>query len=195
MKIYRYIIPLFLFFSGVSEANQPDVFLKETVDKISHFITENKEMLENDEQYLKEKVNELVMPVLDIGLMSKIVLGKRNWIAANLKQQEAFESAFKDLLIRTYMKSLTEFDGEKIKFLPYKPGKKKNLAKIKSLYLIDGGDIPVDYRLKVNSNNEWKVYDIVFDGVSLLKNYRTDFQEHIQNNGINSLIAELSEDK
>ena len=192
MKIYRYIIPLFLFFSGVSEANQPDVFLKETVDKISHFITENKEMLENDEQYLKEKVNELVMPVLDIGLMSKIVLGKRNWIAANLKQQEAFESAFKDLLIRTYMKSLTEFDGEKIKFLPYKPGKKKNLAKIKSLYLIDGGDIPVDYRLKVNSNNEWKVYDIVFDGVSLLKNYRTDFQEHIKNKGLDSLISELN---
>ena len=74
----------------------------------------------------------------------------------------------------TYMKSITAFDGEKVEFLPYKPGKKENIAFVKSIYLIPGGDIAVDYRL-IRKDQNWKVYDIIFDGISLMKNYRADF--------------------
>ena len=82
-----------------------------------------------------------------------------------------------------------------MKFMPFKEGKRPNIARVNSIYLLSEGELPVSYRLKFTESDGWKVFDIIIDGISLLKNYRTDFQDHIQNNGINSLIAELSVDK
>ena len=58
------------------------------------------------------------------------------------------------------------------------PGERDNIAYVKSKYLIPGGDIDVHYRL-IKNNSGWKVYDIIFDGISLMKNYRVDFREHV----------------
>ena len=71
-------------------------------------------------------------------------------------------------------------NGEKIKFLPYVTGKRLDVAKVKSIYVMNDGDLPVNYRLKKNDNGDWKVFDIIIDGISLLKNYRTDFQNHVK---------------
>ena len=191
-KIYKYIIIFFLVFPLMAQASEkPDIFLKRTVDEVTVFIDKNRAMLESDENYLKEKVNELIMPKFNIILMAKIVLGKKNWLAATDVKKEEFQDTFKDLLIKTYMRSILEYNGDKIKFLPFKPGKRPTVARVKSIYIMPGDDMPVDYRLKLNEKDKWKVFDVIFDGVSLLKNYRVDFQEHIKNEGLNSLIAAL----
>lgn len=191
-KIYKYIIVFFLVFPLMAQASEkPDIFLKRTIDEVTVFIDNNRTMLESDESYLKEKVNEIIMPKFNIILMAKIVLGKKNWLAATDAKKEEFQDTFKDLLIKTYMRSILEYDGDKIIFMPFKPGKRPTVAKVKSVYILPGDDMPVDYRLKLNEKDEWKVFDVVFDGVSLLKNYRVDFQEHIRNEGLDSLIAAL----
>mgnify|MGYP006176098449 FL=1 len=195
MKIIKYIITIFLFFSITAYAeDSPDLFLKKSVREVAQFISENKETLENDESFLQAKVDELIIPKLDIQLMSKIVLGKKIWLSINSYQKDKFILAFRGLMVRTYMKSLTAFDGEKIKFEPYTKGKRPDVAQVKSSYLLSEGSISVNYRLKMNKLNEWKVFDISIDGISLLRNYRSDFQNHIEINGINSLISDL-EDK
>ena len=192
MKIIKYIITIFILFSPFAFASDgPDVFLKNSVKEISAFISDNKEILDTNENYLKSKVDELVVPKLDIELMSKLVLGKKNWISMNKLYQKRFQLAFRGLMVRTYMKSLTSFDGEKIKFLPYKKGKRMDIARVKSVYLLREGELNVNYSLKMNRSGSWKVYDINIDGISLLKNYRSDFKSHIQRNGIDSLIEEL----
>ena len=196
MKRFTHIITLFFLLSPALLAKESaHTFVIKTVEEISAFITENKTMLENDEEYLRVKVDELVIPKLNISLMSKIVLGRDNWTSSNDYQKREFQKAFRSLMVRTYMKSLTTFDGEKMKFMPFKEGKRPNIARVNSIYLLSEGELPVSYRLKFTESNGWKVFDIIIDGISLLKNYRTDFQEHIQNNGMNSLIAELSVDK
>jgi len=196
MKRFTYIITLFFLLSSALFAKESaDTFLIKTVEEISSFITENKAMLENDEGYLRTKVDELVIPKLNISLMAKIVLGRDNWTSSNDYQKREFQKAFRSLMVRTYMKSLTSFDGEKIKFMPFKVGKRPNIARVNSIYLLSDGELPVSYRLKFTEPDGWKVFDIIIDGISLLKNYRTDFQEHIQSNGINSLIAELNKDE
>ena len=192
MKILKYIIAIFILFSSYSFASEgPDVFLKNSVKEISEFISENKDSLDSDENYLRTKVDELVIPKLDIELMSKIVLGKKNWTSMNPILRMKFQQAFRSLMVKTYMKSLTSFDGEKIKFLPYKKGKRLDVARVKSVYLLNEGELSVNYSLKLNKSAEWKVYDINIDGISLIKNYRSDFKSHIERDGINSLIEEL----
>lgn len=196
MKRFTYIITLFFLLSSALLAKESaNTFLIKTVEEISTFITENKTMLENNEEYLRTKVDELVIPKLNIILMSKIVLGRDNWTSSNDYQKREFQKAFRSLMVRTYMKSLTTFDGEKIKYMPFKAGKRPDIARVNTIYLLSDGELPVSYRLKFIESDGWKVFDIIIDGVSLLKNYRTDFQEHIQNNGINSLIAALNGDE
>ena len=173
-------------------SNTPDGFLKDSVQEISLLVSKYKDRFETDEEFLRDKMNSSVMPKLDIKLMSKIILGKKIWTEMSESQKDDFVEAFKYRMTSTYMKSITAFDGEKVVFLPYEPGKRENIAYVKSKYLIPGGDIAVDYRL-IKKSEEWKVYDIIFDGISLMKNYRADFREHVSQNGIESLITSLRE--
>ena len=187
------ILLVFLLTANIAfPSNSPDGFLKDSVEEISSLVTKYKDRFETDEEFLRDKMNSIVMPKLDIKLMSKIILGKKIWTDLSISQKDDFVEAFKYRMTSTYMKSITAFDGEKVVFLPYEPGKRENIAYVKSKYLIPGGDIAVDYRL-IRKSNEWKVYDIIFDGISLMKNYRADFREHVSQSGIDSLITSLRE--
>ena len=195
MKIFKHIIGFLLILPLItfgSTATTPDGFLKDSVREVSLFIADNKEQLDTDDTFLRDKMNDIVIPKLDIVFMSKLILGKKNWVSSSSNQKEQFQEAFKGLMVRTYMKSLSAFDGEKIKFLPYIPGKRANIAKVKSIYLLSEGELPVSYRLILNDSKGWRVFDIIIDGVSLLKNYRSDFRSHIESHGIDSLINELN---
>ena len=187
------ILLVFLLTSNIAfSSDTPDGFLKDSVQEISTLVSEYKDRFETDEEFLRDKMNSSVMPKLDIKLMSKIILGKKIWTEMSESQKDDFVEAFQYRMTSTYMKSITAFDGEKVVFLPYEPGKRENIAYVKSKYLIPGGDIAVDYRL-IKKSEEWKVYDIIFDGISLMKNYRADFREHVSQNGIESLIISLRE--
>ena len=195
MKIFKHIIGFLLILPLItfgSTATTPDGFLKNSVREVSLFIADNKEQLDTDDTFLRDKMNDIVIPKLDIVFMSKLILGKKNWVSSSSNQKEQFQEAFKGLMVRTYMKSLSAFDGEKIKFLPYIPGKRANIAKVKSIYLLSEGELPVSYRLMLNDSKGWRVFDIIIDGVSLLKNYRSDFRSHIESHGIDSLVNELN---
>ena len=173
-----------------TEGEGPDDFLKKSVQEVSALVSEHKERFEEDEDFLRSKMNSIVMPKLDITLMSKIILGKGIWSGMTPQQKTGFVQAFKYRMTSTYMKSITAFDGEKIEFLPYVPGKKDRIALVKSKYLISAGNIDVNYRL-IKNKDGWRVYDIIFEGISLMKNYRVDFREHVNKNGIDSLIESL----
>tara|TARA_Y100000768_G_C23969131_1_gene679544 strand:+ start:1685 stop:2266 length:582 start_codon:yes stop_codon:yes gene_type:complete len=190
IKNLSVLIPILLFCVTAHSSERPDDFLRESVKEVSSLVAENKARFESDEQFLRTKMNEVVMPKLDITLMSKIILGKKTWTAMSTQQQNNFVDAFKYKMTSTYMKSITAFDGENIEFLPYKPGKRENLAFVKSKYILASGDIEVNYRL-MKKKEGWKVYDIIFDGISLMKNYRADFRDHVEKNGIQSLIDSL----
>ena len=187
------ILLAFLLTTNIAfSSDTPDGFLKDSVQEISLLVSKYKDRFETDEEFLRDKMNSSVMPKLDIKLMSKIILGKKIWTEMSDSQKDDFVEAFQYRMTSTYMKSITAFDGEKVVFLPYEPGKRENIAYVKSKYLIPGGDIAVDYRL-IKKSEEWKVYDIIFDGISLMKNYRADFREHVSQNGVESLITSLKE--
>ena len=192
IKKFSLLVVFLLTTISAYSSERPDDFLKESVKEVSLLVSKNKERFEKDENFLRMKMNEVVMPKLDITLMSKIILGKNIWTKMTSVEQANFVEAFKYKMTSTYMKSITAFDGEKIEFLPYKPGKKANLAFVKSKYIMTSGDIEVSYRL-MRKNQGWKVYDIIFDGISLMKNYRADFREHVDKNGVQSLINNLKQ--
>jgi len=175
-----------------SAANtRPDELIKTTSEKVLSALEKNKEKYDQQPEELHSLVKDIILPHLDFRAMSKLALGK-NWRKANDAQQERFVDAFKSMLIRTYSKSLTEYAGQAIKFLPYRPpAEGKRIVKVKTIISQDNGpDIPIDYSLRIK-NDIWKVYDIKIDGISLVTNYRNSFASDINRVGIDGLIDKL----
>jgi len=169
----------------------PAELIKQTSEKVLSALDENKEKYKEQPEEIFKLVNDIILPHLDFRAMSKLALGK-NWRKANHEQQHRFVNAFKTMLIRTYSKSLTEYAGQEIKFLPYHPpAAGKRTTKVKTV--IDQGagpDIPITYSLRIK-NDIWKVYDIKIDGISLVTNYRNSFASDIRKVGIDGLIEQL----
>jgi phospholipid transport system substrate-binding protein len=122
--------------------------------------------------------------------MAKLALGK-NWRNATNEQKIAFVDEFRDLLIRTYSKSLQEFRDQTITFFPVDIASNEEKAIVKSEILQSGGPtIPVAYRVRIKDNS-WKVYDISIDGVSLVTSYRGTFTQEVRKSGIDGLLLLL----
>ena len=101
----------FLLITNIAFSNDtPDGFLKDSVEEISLLVTKYKDRFETDEEFLRGKMNSVVMPKLDIILMSKIILGKKIWTDLSTSQKDDFVEAFQYRMTSTYMKSITAFD-------------------------------------------------------------------------------------
>lgn len=181
-----------LFVSSVAASEGgPDELIKTTSEKVLKILEDNKAVYEKDPDQIYVLVNDIILPHLDFVAMSKLALGA-NWRKANKEQQQQFVDAFKSMLIRTYSKSLTEYTGQKIEFLPYRPpAEGKITVTVKTEIKQDNGpSIPIDYRLRIK-DDIWKVYDIKIDGISLVTNYRNSFASDIRKVGMDGLITKL----
>lgn len=177
--------------SSIAANMQPDELIKTTSEKVLSALEKNKEKYAKQPEQLTALVNDIILPHMDFLAMSRLALGK-NWRSANEAQQGRFVEAFKSMLIRTYSKSLTEYAGQEIKFLPYRgPEDGKSTVTIKTVISQNNGpEIPIDYSMRIK-DDIWKVYDIKIDGISLVTNYRSSFSADINRVGMDGLIEKL----
>ncbi|RRQ22238.1 MlaC/ttg2D family ABC transporter substrate-binding protein [Thiohalobacter thiocyanaticus] len=151
--------------------------------------------LRGNEELSREQINRLIesviLPRVDFEAFSRLTLA-RHWRQASDEQRQAFTREFRELLIRTYATSLAEYSGEKIEYLKERMEEDDRALVNTRIVRPDGPAIPVDYRLRLN-DDKWQVYDIVIDGVSLIINYRSSFQQTIRQQGLDALIRQLSE--
>lgn len=168
----------------------PDELVRTTSDKVLEAIKQNREQLKTDPQLVYRIVDELVLPHFDFEAMSKLVLGA-NWRRATPAQRAAFTQEFRTLLVRTYAKSLAEYDEQGIRYLPLRPDADPNEATVRTeIQPKTGPSIPVDYRLR-KTGDSWKVFDVSIDAVSLVTNYRTTFAQDVQRIGMDGLITQI----
>jgi len=164
-----------------------------TADAVLERVTTEREALDADPGKIYGLVNEVVIPHFDFISMSKWVLGKTSWRGASEGQREQFIGEFRTLLVRTYAKALLEYSNEAIEYLPTEDNPNSNLVVVKTKINQAGAKaVPIDYRMHV-SGGEWKVVDIVVDGVSLVSTYRGSFASQIKKGGLDSLISKLSQ--
>ncbi len=164
-----------------------------TADAVLARLTTEREALDADPTKIYGLVNEIVIPHFDFISMSKWVLGKKSWRGASEDQREKFVSEFRTLLIRTYAKALLEYSDETIEYLPVEKNPDSSLIVVKTRINQAGSTaVPIDYRMHV-SGGEWKVVDLVVDGVSLISTYRGSFASEIRKNGLEALISKLAQ--
>jgi phospholipid transport system substrate-binding protein len=122
--------------------------------------------------------------------MTQLALG-RDGRQASPEQMKVLVEEFRDLLVRTYSKALTEFRDQQISFKPFKMEAADTDVKVRTEIKQSGGKgIPLDYYLEKTAAG-WKVYDLEVAGASLVTNYRSTFAQEIRANGVDGLIRSL----
>jgi phospholipid transport system substrate-binding protein len=117
----------------------------------------------------------------------------RNWNGLTDEQKKAFTEEFKQHLSVTYGKNVESYNNEKVQIVGDRDeGRGDWAVQTKILRPQGGGDILVDYRLR-QVNGEWKVIDLVIERVSLVSNFRSQFQDVMANGGIDRLLKLLHE--
>ena len=138
----------------------------------------------------KEKLRAIFDNIFDYVGLSKRTLG-RNWKKLDTKQRDEFIKLYRKLLDGVYMGRLLAYKDEKVIF-----SKESMISEKKAEVFsnIDSGNkqIPINYRL-VLKENQWKVYDIIIEGVSLVKNYRSQFNSILAKNEPEKLLKILRE--
>lgn len=134
-------------------------------------------------------VNGVIDPHTDFDKIAPLVLGK-HWKAATADEQERFKHEFQTLIVRTYSRAFVEYNDWTIRFIPLEMSNDATKVIVKTEVLQPGRQpVDVNYRMFLN-NGEWKVYDIMIDGVSLVTNYRSTFNDEIQNKGSLSAVID-----
>lgn len=171
----------------------PEALVKQTTHDVLEVLEKHKEEIHSDPTKVAGYVRDLVIPHFDFALMSRFVLA-RAWQSASEDQRKAFTKEFKQLLIRTYGKSLAEYSGQKVNFPPMQSDPSRGRVTVPTeVEQQDGPTIPIDYSLYKTDSGEWKVFDVVIDGVSLVQNYRSSFASKIDRSGMDALIKQLRE--
>jgi phospholipid transport system substrate-binding protein len=184
----------FLSFTATAEdIPEPQPLVEAAIDEVLVALEKNEQEFAADSSKLYNLVQDKLIAHFDFNKMSKLALGK-NWREASDDQRTRFTEQFRLLLVRTYSTALSEYSGQAIHFLPFKGDiSKKKVKVVMEIEQSGGPSIPMTLSLFFNKQNEWKVYDVNVDGISLVTNYRSSFANEIRKDGMDKLIDRLAE--
>jgi len=172
--------------------NGPMELVKQTSVKMLDAIKKDRDAIDKDKNRLFELVEQIVLPHFDFERMSKLVLGKY-WNRASDQQRRDFTAEFRFLLVRTYATAMLEYTDQKITYEPLRAEPGATEVVVQTEVDQNGGfPVPIDYKMFKNDQGQWKVYEVVIDGVGLVINYRSSFSTEIRGKGgIDGLIKTL----
>lgn len=169
----------------------PDELVMGTAQEVMQIIKADKGVVA-DKNKLYQLVDAKVLPHFDFNRMTQLAMG-RNWKNSSDAQKETLLKEFRQLLVRTYSTSLSQFKNQTIDFKPTKVTDADTEVTVKTLVNQPGGSpVPIDYSMQKSASG-WKVYDVTVEGVSLVTNYRGEFNEQIRAAGIDGLLKTLSD--
>jgi phospholipid transport system substrate-binding protein len=180
------------FVSGAAFAQEaPDALVQRVTDDVLEIIRKDKDIQNGDTHKVIELVDKKVLPNFNFTHMTALALGKE-WRKATPQQQQQLTAEFKTLLVRTYSNALTGYKNQKVVYKPFKMAPTDTDVLVRTEVHQPGGKpVQLDYSLeKIDAN--WKVYDVVVAGISLVTNYRDQFGQEVRNGGIDGLIASIS---
>lgn len=191
--VWLVVMLLLLFGQAVSAAEPADV-LKAPMDEALALLRDPQYKVDDPEKKAvqREKFWSLVAPVFDFDELSKRTLA-RNWAKFSDAQQAEFAQVFSELLGNIYVDRIQGgYSDETIEFGDQILHDSRPLAVVKTFIVSARNRIPVDYSL-IQKGETWRVYDVKVEGVSLVKNYRSQFKEILSKESPDALIERLKQ--
>ena len=195
-KIYGFlaaILPMIILGSVNSYADKktPEDIILNAANNLFSDVEKNKKVYENDITAFYTRVDEILTPIIDFEILIKSIIGKKNYQETSVEQKNRFKIALKNQLIRIYAKTIVEYSKSKITIIS--SSETKGFYLVKTELSIGKGKpaFQVIYVMKKSSDKQWKIVEVVANGLRLVKSLRKSLLPEIQENGIESVINRL----
>jgi phospholipid transport system substrate-binding protein len=169
-------------------AGPPSDQLKSQIDRVLKTLDDPELKKEGRGKERRTAVRKIANDIFDFNETARRSLG-RHWQARTPAERDEFVQLFSDLLERSYISKVELYGGEKIQYVGDTID--SDQAKVQTKLLTKGGsDIPIEYRMS-RKGDRWLVYDVIIEGVSLVANYRTQFNKIIQTSSYQELVKKM----
>lgn len=171
---------------------KPDELVKAVTEDVIAAVKSDKQLAAGDKEKMLKLAEEKVLPHIDFQEAARLAVG-RAWAQASKEQQERIVTEFRRMLVRTYSNAISRYEGQTMKVLParYKP--EDTDVTVRNQY-VRPGQTPLQVEYSMHKTDDgWKIYDIVVEGVSLVITYRSEFAAVVKQQGIEGLIKRLGE--
>lgn len=169
----------------------PDALIKRVSTEVLDAIKADKATQAGDTSRVLALVDTKVMPNVNFTRMTASAVG-RNWRQATPAQKTRLQEEFKTLLIRTYSGALSQVKDQSLNVKPLRAAPTDTDVTVRTEVVGRGDPVQLDYRMEKTPTG-WKIYDLNVLGVWLVETYRTQFAQEINANGIDGLIASMSQ--
>ncbi len=192
MEIKKIVIPVVLLFLMVAAplSATPSVTaeVKGVVDEVLRIVSDKEMKKPQNEQKRRDALKKAISVIFDYGEMAKRSMG-RHWKERSPAEKKELVQLYETLLENSYANKIESYNQEKIVYL--KETVEGEYAEVRSKVITAKRDeYSLDYRL-MNEKGRWMIYDVVIEGVSLVSNYRTQFNNIIQRDGYGELVKKL----
>lgn len=191
IKVVNGVAGLLLLLGGV--AVQPAVAggateaMKHTIDEVLTTIQDKELKQPGRAEERRQRLEQIVGARFDYQEMSRRSLGAP-WNTLPDKDKQEFVALFQTLLTNSYADKIESYSGEGVKYINERT--ENDYAEVRTKVLTGKVEIPLDYRL-LNKGGDWRVYDVVVDGVSLVNNYRGQFSKILRSSTYADLVDQL----
>jgi phospholipid transport system substrate-binding protein len=171
----------------------PQELVDNSAKKMLAELDANRAMYRADPKKLEALVGNVLLPNFDTEYSARLVLGQY-WKTATEDQRKRFVDAFYHSLLRNYGAALIDFTGDRFIVLPYKGDANDTTATVRTEVKKGSGEkVPVNFSLRKTPEG-WKAWDVVIEGISYVKSFRTDFASEIQQKGLDDVITRLEKE-
>lgn len=172
-------------------AESPNDVVQAAADALEVALEGRKDELGKDRDALYAMVDDILLPIFDRRYAAQLVLGK-HWRNASDDEREDFVDAFYGSLLRKYSDGVLEFNQDSLEILPFRGDDTKPRATVKTIVRLDNGTkVPVNYGV-VKRESGWMMFDVTIEGISYVRNFRTELNAEIQTKGLRAVINRLN---
>ena len=181
---------VFVFLCANAFAQSPNDVIQSASEELTAALSGRKEALAANRDELYATIDSILLPRFDRRYAAQLVLG-RHWRDANAEQRDRFIGAFYGSLLRKYSDGVLEFSQDRIEILPFRGDLSKPRTTVKTIVMLDDGTkVPVNYGM-VNRDSNWLMFDVTIEGISYVRNFRTELNSEIQVTGLDAVITRL----
>ena len=173
-----------------AQITPPDLLVRNVTLEVVDIVSRDRDIQAGDRKKVIALIETKVLPHFNFGAMTASAVG-RNWEKANAEQKARLVDEFRTLLVRTYASAIAAYKDQKFEFRPLR-AKPTDTDVTVYVRVLQSGAQPVtlDYDMEKRPDG-WKVWDVRIGGISLVANYRTEFDNQIRESGIEGLIKTL----
>ncbi|WP_418608271.1 MlaC/ttg2D family ABC transporter substrate-binding protein [Pseudoalteromonas sp. US3C1013] len=182
----------------------PNKMVRQVADNTFARITQDQPLIVKDKEHLRVIVEEELMPYIDYKYAALRVLGSevskvraitdKSEKAKAIEDIQRFIGAFREYLVATYAGVFTQYTNQQVEFAAEQPFKGKDVVVVKTK-IVEAGkpDIKIDFKVREDRSGEWRAYDMIAEGISLLDAKQSELQGILRQQGIDHVSGLLEQ--